>query len=223
MKPKEFTFPATRNTPPVSALVLRPPKATHVYVFAHGAGAPMSHPFMKKMAERLYDRGLATFRFNFPYMEARKRAPNPPPVLKKSIRSAVARAEKDLRGLTVLAGGKSMGGRMTSQAMAEDAIPGVKGLIFLGFPLHPARKPDRQRADHLFDVKVPMLFVQGDRDDLADLNLFIPVTADLGRRATVHVIEGGDHSFHVLKSSGRHDEDVLDEAADAVAAWAARR
>lgn len=196
-----------------------PPGARAVYVMAHGAGAGMDHPFLADMSARLAARGVATLRFQFPYMHAGSKRPDPPAVLMAAVRAAVDAALAALPGLPLVAGGKSMGGRMTSQLMAGDPHPAVRGLVFLGFPLHPAGKPGRARADHLASVQAPMLFLQGTRDRLAELDLVRAVVADLGARAELHVVEGGDHSFDVLKRSGRDRDQVYDELADRVAAW----
>ena len=204
----------------VSALLLRPGKARWLLVLAHGAGAGMSHPFMAKLAEELASVDVATLRYQFPYMEERRRVPDAPAVLTATVASAVRTAAKAAPGLPLLAGGKSMGGRMTSQAAADNLLDGVRGLVFFGFPLHPPGRPGTKRADHLAKVTVPMLFLQGTRDTFADLKLLRPVCAKLGSRATLNVIETADHSFHVLKSSGRMDEEVLRELAETVASWA---
>ena len=205
----------------VSARLVAPPNAAALYVLAHGAGAGMDHPFMEAVATKLAERGVATLRYQFPYMEAGKKRVDRPLVARATVRAAVDAARRELPDLRLFAGGKSFGGRMTSQAAAESPLPGVDGLVFLGFPLHPAGKPGTDRAAHLGEVTVPMLFVQGTRDALADLDLLRPVLDDLGNRATLHVVEGGDHSFHVLKRSGRTDEEALAEIGDAVAAFAA--
>src|SRR5712664_2353998 len=201
----------------VSALLCRPAKARRLLVLAHGAGAGMSHPFMEKLAGELAGVGVATLRYQFPYMEARRRAPDAPAVLTATVVAAVRAAAP---GLPLLAGGKSMGGRMTSQAAAQRSLDGVRGLVFFGFPLHPPNQPGTKRADHLAKVAMPMLFLQGTRDTLADLNLLRPVCRKLGSRATLHVIETADHSFHVLKKSGRSDLEVLRELAGKTASWA---
>ncbi len=185
----------------VSALLSRPAKGRRLLVLAHGAGAGMSHPFMANLAGALASVSVATFRYQFPYMEQRRRVPAVP-------------------GLPLFAGGKSMGGRMTSQAAAQHPLDGVRGLVFFGFPLHPPNRPGTKRADHLAKVTSPMLFLQGTRDTLADLNLLRPVCTRLGSHATLHVIETADHSFHVLKRSGRNDAEVLQELAETVASWA---
>ncbi|MFQ5537167.1 MAG: alpha/beta family hydrolase [Gemmatimonadota bacterium] len=203
----------------VSAWILRPRSARALYVFAHGAGAGARHPFMEEMSLRLARAGVATFRFNFPYVEAGRRAPDRAPVLQATVRAAVAEAQNAVRHLPVLAGGKSMGGRMTSLAASEAPLPGVGGLAFFGFPLHPPGKESVERGLHLREVGLPMLFVQGDRDRLAQLDLLRPFLAGIRPRPTLHVVEGADHGFHVLKRSGRTDEEALDEVAAVAAEW----
>src|SRR6266487_146858 len=206
----------------VSALLARPKDARWLLLLAHGAGAGMTHPFMEKLSADLAALGIATFRYQFPYMEQRRRVPDAPTVLIATVVSALRAAEQAAPDLPLLAGGKSMGGRMTSQAAAQYPLDGVQGLVFFGFPLHPPNRPGTKRADHLAKVTVPMLFLQGTRDTLADLSLLRPVCAKLGSQATLHVIEKADHSFHVLKSSGRSDAEVLRELAETVASWAER-
>jgi predicted alpha/beta-hydrolase family hydrolase len=208
------------NGDEVSALLCRPAKARRLLVLAHGAGAGMSHPFMEMLAADLAGMGVATLRYQFPYMEERRRVPDAPAVLKATVLAAVRAAAEAAPGLPLFAGGKSMGGRMTSQAAAQRPLNGVRGLVFFGFPLHPPNRPGTKRADHLANITVPMLFLQGTRDTLADLELLRPVCANLGSRATLHVIETADHSFHVLKSSGRNDAEVLRELAETVVTWA---
>ena len=203
----------------VSALLLQPARQSALYVLAHGAGAGMRHLFMDSIAQRLAARGIGTLRYQFPYTEQGGRRPDPEPVLLATVRAAVAAGREAADDLPLLAGGKSMGGRMTSRAAASGPLPGVVGLVFLGFPLHPAGQPGVTRADHLARVDIPMLFLQGSRDTLADLTLLRPVLERLGKRATLRVIEHADHSFHVLKRSGRTDEQVLDELAAATAEW----
>jgi len=203
----------------VSGLLLRPNGAQVLYVLAHGAGAGMRHPFLEDVARRLAERGIATLRYQFPYMERRARRPDPPAVAAATVRAAVAEAGRAAPGLPLVAGGKSFGGRMTSTAQAEETLPGVRGLVFLGFPLHPPGRPGDKRAEHLAQVRIPMLFVQGDRDEFADLKLLRPVVTQLGERATLHLVEGGDHSFHVLKRSGKTAADVMGELTDAIVAW----
>jgi predicted alpha/beta-hydrolase family hydrolase len=207
----------------VSGLLLRPPDARWLYVFAHGAGAGMRHRFMSALAEALAERGVATLRYQFPYSEAGGRRPDPPGVLQATVRAAVTTAATVAPGLPLLAGGKSLGGRMTSSAAAKTALPGVRGLVFVGFPLHAPGRSGTERAEHLEQVGVPMLFLQGTRDALADLELMRAVCARLGARATLHVVEGGDHSFAVLKRSGRSDAEVIGELADTIARWPAEQ
>jgi len=204
----------------VSALLLMPAKPRQMLVLAHGAGAGMNHPFMEKLAEELAAVNIATFRYQFPYMQEKRRVPDAPGLLTATVASAVHKAIQVAPKLPVLAGGKSMGGRMTSQAAAQGQINDVKGLVFFGFPLHPPGRPGSKRAEHLANVRVPMLFLQGTRDTFADLKLLRPVCAQLGARATLHVIETADHSFHVLKSSKRSDAEVMRELAETTAAWA---
>src|SRR5213596_4006703 len=205
----------------VSGLLLQPDGARLLYVLAHGAGAGMRHPFLEVVAQRLAERSIATLRYQFSYMEQRGRRPDPPAVAAATVRAAVIEAARAAPGLPLVAGGKSFGGRMTSTAQAEEPLPGVRGLVFLGFPLHPPGRAGDQRAEHLAQVQVPMLFLQGTRDDFADLTLLKPLIKRLGQRATLHLVEGGDHSFHVLKRSGRTDADVMGEIADAIAEWSA--
>jgi predicted alpha/beta-hydrolase family hydrolase len=200
----------------METLLVRPDDAHALLVLGHGAGAGMRHAFMEALAQRLAARGVATLRYEFPYMTKGRRAPDRQPVLLATVREAAALG-RDL-GLPLYLGGKSMGGRMASLAMAQEPIDGVQGLVFVGFPLHPAGKPGTDRAAHLDVVAVNMLFVQGTRDKLADLELLRPVLGSL-TRATLHVVEGGDHSFHVLKRSGRTDDEALDEVAGAIAAF----
>ena len=203
----------------VPALLLHPPEARALLVLAHGAGAGMRHRFMEAIASALADRGIATFRYQFPYMEAGGGRPDSPKVLTATVRAAVAAASSVAPGLAVFAGGKSLGGRMTSTADSQAPLPGVWGLIFLGFPLHAPKRPGEARADHLVQVRLPMLFLQGTRDDLAQLDLITGVCQRLGRRATLHVVEGGNHSFEVLKRSGRTNAEVLEELAETAVNW----
>jgi predicted alpha/beta-hydrolase family hydrolase len=203
----------------VAALLICPQQARACYVFAHGAGAGMTHSAMEAIAAGLGQRGIATLRYQFPYMEKGSKRPDAPKVAHAAVRAAVAEAARCCPSLPLIAGGKSFGGRMTSQAQALSPLPGVRGLAFLGFPLHPAGKPSSDRAEHLGEVKIPMLFLQGTRDALAELGLLEPVVKGLGSRATLHLLDGADHSFHVLKSSGRDDREVLNQALDAFAAW----
>ena len=207
------------NAGPVSALLITPAQARACYVFAHGAGAGMTHPFMETFATGLGERGIASLRYQFPYMEKGSRRPDPPGVGHAAVRAAVAEASRACPGLPLIAGGKSFGGRMTSQAQAMAPLADVQGLAFVGFPLHPAGKPSSDRAKHLADVKVPMLFLQGTRDALAELTLLEPVVAGLGPRASLHLVKEADHSFHVLTRSGRNDREVMSEILDAFASW----
>ena len=202
-------------------LLVRPPDARLLYVLAHGAGAGMRHPFLENMAQRLAERGIATLRYQFPYMEHGSRRPDPPAVAEATVRAAVEEAARVAPGLPLVAGGKSFGGRMTSSAQANAPLPGVAGLVFLGFPLHPPGRPGITRAAHLDRVAVPMLFVQGTRDEFADLALLEQVIARLGKRATLHLVEGGDHSFKVLKRTGRTEAEAMADVVDAIADWTA--
>ena len=203
----------------VSGLWLAPPAARAAYVFAHGAGAGMAHKSMAAIAEGLTARGVATLRYNFLYMERGSKRPDAPPVAHAAVRAAAAEAGKLAPALPLFAGGKSFGGRMTSQAQALAPLPGVRGLVFFAFPLHPAGKPGDERAKHLGDVKLPMLFLQGEDDALAELALLRPVVAKLGGRATLKLLAHADHSFHAPAKSGRKDAEVLTEALDAAADW----
>ena len=206
----------------VSALLVSPARPDALYVLAHGAGAGMRHAFMETMAARLAARGVATLRYQFPYVENGSRRIDPEPLLLDTVRAAVAMGREAAGGVTLIAGGKSMGGRMTSRAAAAAPLEGVAGIAYLGFPLHPAGQPGISRAEHLAKVSVPLLFLQGTRDTLAELPLLRPVVDKLGARATLHIVEHADHMFHVLKKSGRTDEQVLDELADTVAAWSGK-
>jgi uncharacterized protein len=210
---------AVQDDGEVSAILLRPQNAQCLLVLAHGAGAGMNHPFMTAIANELAASQVASFRFQFPYMEQRRRAPDRPPVLTATVQAAVQTASKAAPDLPLFAGGKSLGGRMTSLAASEERLDNVQGLVFFGFPLHPPNQPGTKRAEHLAEVKLPMLFLQGTRDALADLKLLRPILAKLGNRATLHVIEGADHSFHVLKSSGKTDKNVLKELAESASDW----
>jgi uncharacterized protein len=200
-------------------ILRRPDGAFCLFVLAHGAGAGMRHPFLEKLAEALAAEGVATLRYDFPYMEERRRRIDPPPVLHERVREAASVASKE--ALPLFAGGKSMGGRMTSQAQALAPLPNVLGLAFVGFPLHPAGKRGVERAVHLREVAVPMLFLQGTRDELAHLDLLRPIVEGLSR-TTLHIVDDADHSFHVRKKSGRGDAEVLTELAQTFARWAQR-
>jgi len=217
---KETRFEAGKTAGVVSALLMLPRKANWLLVFAHGAGAGMRHTFMGQACAMLAAEGIATFRYQFPYMEKGSRRPDLKPILFATVRSAVSAAARMSGGLPLLAGGKSMGGRMTSLASAEEPLEKVQGIVFVGFPLHPAGQPSSDRAAHLHDVMTPMLFLQGTRDTLADLTLLKPVCRKLGSRATLHIVKGADHSFHVLKSSGTTDGEVLRELARTTRTWA---
>src|SRR3954452_8271886 len=203
----------------VSALLLRPENARACLVLAHGAGAGMSHPFMETVATGLGERGIATLRYQFPYMEKGSKRPDAPAVAHAAVRAAAAEAARRCSGLPLVAGGKSFGGRMTSQAQAIAPLPGVRGLVFLGFPLHPPGKPSTSRAAHLSDVKIPMLFLQGARDEFAELDLLEPVVKSLGSLASLHLVEHGDHSLHVPARSGGKASEVMTEVLNSAAAW----
>lgn len=204
----------------VSAVLTRPADARWMLVLAHGAGAGMRHAFMEALAEELVSVGVATLRYQFPYMEEGRGVPDRPKVLTATVAAAVRAAQEFAPGLPLLAGGKSMGGRMSSHAAADGFLNEVRGLVFFGFPLHPPKQPGTKRAEHLSKVAMPMLFLQGTRDALADLRLLQPICKELGARATLQVVETADHSFHVLKKSRRNDQEVLRELAAATVAWA---
>jgi uncharacterized protein len=207
------------NAATVSALLLHPPQARACFVFAHGAGAGMTHPFMETVTTGLGERGVATLRYQFPYMEQGSKRPDRPAVAQAAVRAAVAEAARRCPGLALIAGGKSFGGRMTSQAQATLPLAGVRGLAFLGFPLHPAGKPSDQRAEHLADIRIPMLFVQGTSDKLAELNLLEPVIEKLGPTTSLYPVQAADHSFHVPARSGRNDREVMSEVLDKLTNW----
>jgi len=220
-QPRELRIPVGSGAGEVSALLQRPERARALLVLAHGAGAGMRHSFLEAVAGRLAARGLATLRYQFPYAEQGQRQPSPRPLLLATVRAAVAAARERAQDLPLFAGGKSMGGRMTSLAAALAPLPGVRGLLFLGFPLHPAGRPSAERGLHLPGLELPMLFLQGSRDRLADLELLRPLCRAIGPRARLHVVEGADHSFRVLRSSGRSDAQALEELADAAGDFAA--
>jgi uncharacterized protein len=203
----------------VSALLLAPARARACYVLAHGAGAGMNHPFMAAVAQELAERGIATLRYQFPYMEKGGKRPDPPKLAHATVRAAVAEAARRLPKLPLISGGKSFGGRMTSQAQAIMPLPNVCGLAFLGFPLHPAKQPSSERGKHLFDVELPMLFLQGTRDTLASLEQLEPLCQSLGTRAALKLFQDADHSFHVPARSGRTDREVRSDLLDALVAW----
>jgi hypothetical protein len=206
----------------VSGILTVPDGAGACYVMAHGAGAGMRHAFLEAMANGLAARQVATLRYQFPCMEARRGRPDTPTVAMGTVRAAIGFAAAELPGMPLFAGGKSFGGRMTSELASREELPGVLGLAFLGFPLHAPKKPDLKRSTHLYQVTLPMLFLQGTRDDLAELGRMRSICADLGPRATLQEVEGADHSFHVLKRSGRTDAQVLDELCDTMRQWMAQ-
>src|SRR5262245_25466294 len=212
---------AAPATTQVSGLFTQGAKSRALYVFAPGAGAGITHSFMEEIANGLAEREVATLRYQFPYMERGSGRPDPPPICHATVRAAVEEAARLLPGIPLFAGGKSFGGRMTSQAQAPSPLPGVLGIIFLGFPLHLAKKPSDSRAAHLSDVRIPMLFLQGTRDELADLTLLEPVTHKLGKLATLEKIEAADHGFHVLVRSGRTNPQVMTELLDKIGSWIA--
>lgn len=215
---KDIQFFVNDKAGVVSGLLNLPASATALLVLAHGAGAGMRHRFMEDVAAKLAARDIATLRYQFPYMEKRTKRPDSESVLLESVRAALANARKHAGDLPIFAGGKSMGGRMTSLAAAKEPLDGVRGLIFFGFPLHAAGRPGAERGQHLAEIALPMLFLQGSRDALADLKLLKPLCQNLGR-AEVFVVNGGDHSFHMLKSSKKSDEDVLNEIVNKSADW----
>jgi uncharacterized protein len=217
-EPKKLRI-SVENAGEVSALVQLPARAKSLLVLAHGAGAGVNHPFLATLARDLAELQIATLRYNFPYMEQRRRSPDREPVATAAVAAAVGAASAEAPKLPLFAGGKSFGGRMTSTAAANGLLANVSGLVFFGFPLHPPNQAGTNRAEHLSRVKQPMLFLQGTRDAFADLKLLRPVVASLGSRATLHLIEGADHSFHLPKSAGRTDAEVLRELAETFATW----
>ena len=218
--PRSLKFLATSEEGEVSALFLRPPKAKALLLLAHGAGTDMRHRSMETLSQALAEHGIATFRYNFPYKEKPGGAgPNNKKVITATVRSAAEAASKEAPDLPLFAGGRSFGGRMSSLAASQAPLPDVRGIVFFGFPLHPAGKPETERADHLFKLDLPLLFMQGPRDNLATPELLEPIVKKLGKRATLHMVAGADHSFNVLKSSGRTDDDVIEELALTAAAW----
>ena len=216
---KEIPFVAGEKTGVVSGLLLKPAHARALLIFAHGAGAGMRHRFMEDAAVKLAERAIATWRYQFPYTEKRIKRPDSEAVLIDTVRAAVATAKKYAGDLPLFAGGKSMGGRMTSLAAAKEPLVGVRGLVYFGFPLHAMGKPSADRGAHLATINIPMLFLQGSRDGLADLKLLKPLCKKLGSNSELFVIEGGDHSFHMLKSASQTDDQVLSEMADKAAQW----
>jgi uncharacterized protein len=216
---KEVQFGVSEKAGAVSGLLLKPEGARALLALAHGAGAGMRHRFMEAVALKFAECGIATLRYQFPYMEKRIKRPDSETVLTDTVRAAMVAAKKSAGNLPLFAGGKSMGGRMTSLAAARQPLEDVRGLVFFGFPLHAAGRPGAERGEHLTAVNVPMLFLQGSRDTLADLKLLKPLCSRLGKRAELYVIDGGDHSFHVLKSAKRSDDEVLDELVNKAAEW----
>ena len=219
MKTRKLKFSATPEHGKVSAILLRPEDANILLMLAHGAGNDMRHPGQEKLAQALAQEGVASLRYNFPYKEKGNRAPNTAKVMMHTVRSAVAAAAKAAPDLPLFAGGRSMGGRMTSLAASDDTLDGVRGIIFFGFPLHPAGNPGSERADHLKLVDLPLLFVSGTRDTLAGLDLLRPAVKKLGHRAQLHIVDEADHSFKLLKRSERTEEGVYAEIAEAVSGW----
>lgn len=220
---KEIHFVVSETTGVMSGLLLKPEHAVSLLVFAHGAGAGMRHRFIEDLSQKLAGLGVATMRYQFPYMEKRVKRPDSEGVLIATVQAALIAAEKYSDGLPIFAGGKSMGGRMTSLTLAKAPTDKLHGLIFFGFPLHAPGTPSAERGKHLADVQVPMLFIQGSRDALADLKLLKPLCAQLDGRAELFVVEGGDHSLHMAKRSGRTDDEVLDEVAAKTSSWMAAR
>lgn len=216
---KEIQFGVNERAGAVSGLLLKPDGASALLVLAHGAGAGMRHRFMEQTALKLAESNVATLRYQFPYMEKRTKRPDSEVVLTDTVRAAMAAAKKVAGDLPIFAGGKSMGGRMTSLAAARQPLEGVRGLIFFGFPLHAAGRPGAERGEHLIDVAIPMLFLQGSRDALAELQLLKPLCAKVGKRAELFIVEGGDHSFHMLKSAKRSDDDALEAVIEKAAEW----
>lgn len=208
------------NLGQVSALLLRPAEAWVLYVLAHGAGAGMRHPFLEAVSAALAARGVATLRYQFPYLEAGRHRPDPPHVLEATVAAAVAKGGEMVPELPIIAGGKSMGGRMSSGASASGLLNPIKGLVFLGFPLHPPGQPGTKRAEHLTRVQVPTLFLQGTRDEFARVDLITEVCRQVGPKATLRFLEGANHSFAVPRKSGRTSAQVIDELADTTARWA---
>lgn len=220
---KEIHFVVSETTGVMSGLLLKPEHAVSLLVFAHGAGAGMRHRFIEDLSQKLAGLGVATMRYQFPYMEKRVKRPDSEGVLIATVQAALIAAEKYSDGLPIFAGGKSMGGRMTSLTLAKAPMDKLHGLIFFGFPLHAPGAPSAERGKHLANVRVPMLFIQGSRDALADLKLLKPLCAQLDGRAELFVVEGGDHSLHMAKRSGRTDDEVLDEVAAKTSSWMAAR
>lgn len=221
MKTDELKFLATPEKGEVSAILMRPDRATHLVVLGHGAGADMRSASMQRIAEALAERGIATFRYNFPFKERGGGGVDSPRVATATVRAAIAEAKRLEPELTLLAGGHSFGGRMTTRAQSESPLDGVKGLVLFSFPLHAPNRPDDSRAAHLDAIRIPMLFFTGTRDALNDLDLFRPVIEKLGKHATLHAIDTGDHSYKILKKTRTASEDVFAEMARVLAGWLA--
>ncbi|HSD64857.1 MAG TPA: alpha/beta family hydrolase [Ignavibacteriaceae bacterium] len=215
----KINFIASKSSGEVSGIVTLPEKPNIFLVLAHGAGADMNHSFMKTISDYLADEGIAVLRYNFPYTENKRKRPDFTPVLIETVRSAVNAAKQFSKDIPLIAGGKSMGGRMTSTAASKKPLEGVSGIVFFGFPLHPAGSPSVERSEHLFEVKIRMLFLQGSRDKLAELNLLTPVIKKLGDKASLQIIDGADHSFHMLKSAGVGNDEIIRTLAKKVKAW----
>ena len=222
IKIQNIKFIASKSSGEVSGILILPEKPKFLILFAHGAGAGMKHPFMEKVSNYLAEGNIGTLRYNFPYTEKKIKRPDPAPILMQTVRSSVEAAKKFAGDIPLLAAGKSMGGRITSMAASKEPLNEIKGIIFFGFPLHALGKPSDERGEHLFNVSVTMLFLQGTRDKLADLKLLKPIVKKLKDKATLHIVEGADHSFHLLKSSGGNDEDVLKEIEKKVGEWGDR-
>jgi predicted alpha/beta-hydrolase family hydrolase len=216
---KNIKFNASKSSGDVSGLLILEKNSKALLLFAHGAGAPMNHPFMNNMANYLAEEKIGTLRYNFPYTEKKVKRIDPPPILMATVKAAAIAAKEYSKDIPIFAGGKSMGGRMTSQAATANMLEEVKGLVFFGFPLHAPGKESTERAEHLFKVKVPMLFLQGTRDKLANLDLLKPIILKLGKMAQLDILEGADHSFHLLKSSGKSDDELLKEIAKKAGDW----
>lgn len=217
---KDLKFRASKNSGEVSAILMLPDPVRWLFVLAHGAGAGMRHQFMENIALKYADRNVGTFRFNFPYMEMGRKVPSSASIAQDTIRSAVNKAISETGQVPIFAGGKSYGGRMTSMAAAEKPLPEVEGLIFLGFPWHQMGKPSVDRVAHLIHVDLPMLFLQGSKDKLAEISLVKPLVRKLGKKATMHVVEHGDHSFHTPKKAGKSENEIWDELCDISVHWA---
>ncbi len=219
---QDLRFLVTNTSGEVSAILVSPKNPQWLIALAHGASAGIHHEFMTAIAQILAKHRMASLRYNFPYMESGKRTPDSQRVLVETVRRAIKSARERCGDLPLIAGGKSLGGRMISTAASEEALPGVQGIVFFGFPLHAPGKPSTERGEHLVRVQIPMLFLQGTRDSFADPNMLLPLIDRLQEKghAKIHTIDGGDHSFHILKKSGRTDLDVLEELGTIVRDWA---